>query len=572
MLKRTSLVNALLPIAVLLSSHVDAAGFLKDRSDAAVSVQALNAEMNTALASVLGAGHGVEHARLKQAQDYFASTFNALPKNSHGRVDVPMLHYALHRYFSGRYSIQVKGLEPSRNASADKFDGATILLDQIPNYVEGFLEGRLGHKGFGLEEMAVMAVTLEQLILGSSTEPLAKAYALRNLSTATVLHENQLDEVMELYVLQWLVGYGTEINVQQLIKNRAVIESSMPQWGEVTAFARGEAHRYVHERKDKINPFKEAHTESTFTFADVQRITQSITAGFGHWWEQECQGIKSNLVALDTEEAGRVKLSKFYNANFNGEWRFGESEAYLRELGALDDSSFWRGPQVLIPNYLLAASNCIVASTFYRVCCVNECEALQQRVEAAVQSPVASATDVLKAVEDLWISEGRGEQLDTGLQVKLEKIAETHRGKVPLHGRLFAQWMHFAFPQECPFPHRSGSVLARSPTEFGDKYMATKSEMRNHVKQGTQRVTLPTNVSIEESWGMSQWMDDEELLTDYPELRRTSSSGSTTLVMFVAIVGLAMLARGKFSFLASLILPAHTKAGELFSVHKQHMV
>jgi len=221
---------------------------------------------------------------------------------------------------SKRHAIQVKGLEPSRNTSLDKVDGASILLDQIPKYVEGFLEGRLGHQGFGLEEMAVMAVTLEQLILGSSTGPLSKAYALRNLSTATVLNEKQLDDVLELYVLQWLVGDQTEINIEQLLKNRPVIESSMPQWKEVITFARGETERYIHERKDRINPFSEARTESTFTFLDVQGITQSITAGFGHWWEQECQGIKSNLMALDAEESGRVKLSKFYRANFDGEW------------------------------------------------------------------------------------------------------------------------------------------------------------------------------------------------------------------------------------------------------------
>merc|ERR1719161_3049386 len=124
-------------------------------------------------------------------------------------------------------------------------------------------------------------------------------------------------------------------------------------------------------------------------------------------------------MALDKTASGRVQLSTFYRRAMEGEWRFGESEAYLRELGALDDSSYWKGPQVLIPNYLLAASNCIVTSTYYLVCCVNECEALQQRVEAAVQAPIGSAADVAKAVEDLWISEGRGEQLDRGLQVKL---------------------------------------------------------------------------------------------------------------------------------------------------------
>jgi len=560
--------KALFIFATLLSCQpgVDAAGFLRERPNAAVSVQAINAEMNAALASVLGAGHGVEHTRLQEAQNALASTFKALPKNSHGRVDVPMLHYALHRYFSSRYSIQVKGLEPSRNTSSQKFDhGAMILLDQIPNYVEGVLEGRLGQKGFGLEETAAMAVTLEQLVLGSSTGPLGKAYGLKGLSTATVLNQQQLDSVLEVYVLQWLVGDATEINAAQLVENRPEIEESMPQWGEVTEFARGEAQRFLHERMQRVNPFSGASAEPVFKFEDVQGITRSITAGFGHWWEQECQGIKANLVALDTEEAGRVKLSKFYKRSMEGEWRFGESEAYLRELGALDDSSYWRGPQVLIPNYLLAASNCIVTSTFYRVCCINECEALQQRVEAAVEAPVGTLADVTKAVEEVWVAEGRGEKLEGGLQAKLKKIAETHRGKVPLHGRLFAQWMHYAFPQECPFPHRSGEVLARSPTEFGDKYQASKAEMRRHARQIDRKEHVPKDVSIEESWGMSQWLDDEELLTDYTELSPTSTYTSPTyLIMALMVMGLAILARGKFSLFSLLDMPSQSKTGDFF--------
>ena len=36
------------------------------------------------------------------------------------------------------------------------------------------------------------------------------------------------------------------------------------------------------------------------------------------------------------------------------EWRFGESEEYLRQLGALDETSPWIGKQVMIPNYLQA--------------------------------------------------------------------------------------------------------------------------------------------------------------------------------------------------------------------------
>merc|ERR1719235_2496662 len=281
----------------------------------------------------------------------------------------------------------------------------------------------------------------------------------------------------------------------------------MPQWGEVTSFARGEAQRYLYERKDRKNPFAESRVATTFTFEDVQSITRSITAGFGHWWEQECQGIKSNLMALDTEESGRVKLSKFYRANFDGEWRFGESEAYLRELGALDDSSFWRGPQVLIPNYLLAASNCIVASTYYLVCCINECESLLQHVEDHIQAPVASLEQLVPVVESLFMD---ANPLTAALRSQLDRIAETHRGRVPLHGRLFAQWMHYAFPQECPFPHPAGKAAARTPAEFGDAYAASPQEMRRHIKKGMLKNVPSEGLKEEEQWGMSQLLHEEE--------------------------------------------------------------
>jgi hypothetical protein len=60
---------------------------------------------------------------------------------------------------------------------------------------------------------------------------------------------------------------------------------------------------------------------------------------------------------------GRVPLSKFYGKSItDAEWRFGESESYLRERGALDETSARLGQQVIIPNYIQGASNCHLAS------------------------------------------------------------------------------------------------------------------------------------------------------------------------------------------------------------------
>lgn len=566
--------KAVYVVFALFLGKVGATGFLRERPEASVTTQSVRADLDGALSAALGNGHGVDQTHLLEVQNLLASTFRALPKNAHGRIEAAMLRYAVQRYFSKQYSISVKGLEPTRNALQDQSVGAEILLDQIPNYVEGLLEGRFGQKGFALEDVAGMAVALEHLVLGSSAAPLGKAYALRNLSASIDLNQKQLDDVLEVYVLQWLVGDGAEINAGELVENRPIIEESMPQWSEVTSFARGEVDRYLYARKHRSNPFLGDSEKALYSFKDVSNIVQGITSGFGHWWEQECQGIKANLMALDPEATGRVKLSRFYHRAMNGEWRFGESEAYLRELGALDDSSFWHGPRVLIPNYLLAASNCIVASTFYRVCCINECEGLQQRVEDTLKAPVGSAEDVMLAAEKVFREDLRGEELSAGLQEKLRQIANTHHGKVPLHGRLFAQWMHYAFPQECPFPHRSGQARARTPMEFGDGYMATAAEKRRHARKINRTVLMPRNASQDESWGMSQWLHEEELLAEYVELHSTNTNWHFFIVAMI-IMGLLMrVARtGPGSLLSLLDETLRTKTANHWSIgNKAHMV
>ena len=93
------------------------------------------------------------------------------------------------------------------------------------------------------------------------------------------------------------------------------------------------------------------------------------------------------LLALDRAKTGRVQLPDFYGANKDGEWRFGESEAYLRELGALDETSSWRGKQVIVSNHMQAASNCVVTRAHYLVCRKAEREGIMGQVEVAVVPP-----------------------------------------------------------------------------------------------------------------------------------------------------------------------------------------
>merc|ERR1719473_2563568 len=113
---------------------------------------------------------------------------------------------------------------------------------------------------------------------------------------------------------------------------------------------------------------------------------------------------------MDQDATGRVRLSEFYGTGLEKDWRFGESEDYLRQLGVLDESSPWRGKQVIIPNYLQAASNCIVSTSHYLVCCMNECEGLLGEIEIQIGRPTASPEEILAIVANLSSSSSEDDE------------------------------------------------------------------------------------------------------------------------------------------------------------------
>jgi hypothetical protein len=278
--------------------------------------------------------------------------------------------------------------------------------------------------------------------------------------------------------------------------------------------------------------------------------------------------MKASLIQMDTHHTGRVPLSKFYSSALDSEWRFGESESYLRELGALDETSSWRGKQVIIPNYIQAASNCIVSTPHYLVCCINDCESILGDIEAKIGSSKATAAELLSLVGNMsTISQATLDdevppELAGSLEGQLEQIAAAHGGEVPLHGRLFAQWLHYAFPRECPFPHKTGVAGAVTPSEFGDKYIASDEEMKKHAAT-VNASDIPLEVRKEEMEWMSQWSSEEELMAEYsgsslraPWERRSLALGSAVLFVVMALVGVVGFSR-KTSGSDACLLPTY---------------
>jgi len=226
---------------------------------------------------------------------------------------------------------------------------------------------------------------------------------------------------------------------------------------------------------------------------------------------------------LDLQEGdrsdGRVPLGKFYSDFLaEREFWFTERPEYLRNLGALDDSDPAR-MTVIVSNIIYGRSNCLgISSGFHSLCCVNQCDALMENVEAGIARPVASPDALLKLVSSLSSDTvAAPRNLSVSLRQKLDLIAHHHAGKVPLHGRLFAQWMHHAFPNECPFPQLSGADAPLTHEEWMAQMkmdsVASVEVMKQLVKD--DNVTESANMLPQGDGDEAAllWTEDEELVT-----------------------------------------------------------
>lgn len=543
-----ALLNCYLPlltaliVATLGPQCSEAKSFLADER---VDAEAFSADVQQAVATLHGCGGEVPKEHLATVEQTLLPMWRTLPKNGVGRIDRRSLRYAVHRYFMQQSSISIRGFEPSRLTNDSHWGVADILSQQVPAYVESALESHSAQKhGFSLDDLVHMVGTLEQLIYESDRARLEKVYEEQHKPTKWPLSHQGIQQAIEAYVVHWMVGEDPE-GVRILLANQSLLHQTLPHWKGITEFVTGQVNALEYHRHKTLQSNRASSPISNrFTFEDAMEVVGSITRSFASFWDSECVSMKTTLVNMDSHTTGRVPLSKFYNKALDTEWRFGESEQYLREMGALDETSRWHGKQVIIPNYLQAASNCIVSTPHYLVCCVNECESLLGEVEVAIGTPTATPEEILQVVGNMTaftdIEDDAPLMLEGSLTAQLEHVAASHGGKVPLHGRLFAQWLHYVFPRECPFPHKAGVASTVTPLQFGDGYLARTDEMKKYA-DNVSATTVPKEVKKEELQWMSQWSPEEELKLDYsgelhaPWEQPTTFMGGIALLVFAAL-------------------------------------
>jgi hypothetical protein len=262
---------------------------------------------------------------------------------------------------------------------------------------------------------------------------------------------------------------------------------------------------------------------SGMDFAAALQVLLQTSQQLGAWHKGRCQSAKDRLVSLGDRQLGRVQLASFYTdalARFDQHGsRRPEHIDYLRELGALDESVRQR-PSLLIANYINSRSNCFSVSSFYTVCCANECESLLRHLEWEIAAPAATPARVAHLVRNLPSSTaGAPRELPDSLLKRLYEVAAHHGGYVPIHGRLFAQWMHHAYPRECPYPHIIGTTHPQTADEWmtdrGRDSAHTREEVEAHINSGNE-LEFGADAAVVENADELPWSDAEELLVQRP--------------------------------------------------------
>jgi len=503
--------------------------------------KAFRDDIMNAMGSVLGCGGEADKAHIEAIRSVVTPMWRTIPKVTQNRVDKRNLRYIVHRYFMQTSSLQVRGFEPTRPTNDSHWGSADILSQMVPAYVESVLDAKhVSQQGYSLQDVVDMVLALDQLIFDWEGSLLEDVYKHQRKLSQQALSHQDLKQVVEEYMVKWMVDADPEDHAL-LLKNHTLAATLIPHFHELLRFSDGRIKTFEFERQQRTPKGHGRNAwSSTYSFEDAHKVVGGITRSFQSYWQSECAGMKESLMAMDKHSTGRVPLARFYNTAINSDWRFGESEAYLRELGALDESSSWIGAQVIIPNYLQATSNCIVSTAHYLVCCEAECESLMGEIEDAIQAPEALPETILgivrKMTSQTTLDHDEPAHLDGNMVDQLNKVAQKHGGMVPLHSRLFAQWLHYVFPHECPFPHKTGAISSATPSEFGDDFRASKDDMDKHAANAT---ALDISVTKEELQWMSQWSADEELMMDDYSVdgRRPYGSVLFGLVSLLLILG-----------------------------------
>jgi len=353
-------------------------------------------------------------------------------------------------------------------------------------------------------------------------------YQAFDLSSTSPGSKKEADTVIRAYVLQLLTENMTIRSLSALEEEEKQMIEDYPAWDELKEWVEDTRATMAFRRAHRSLKPQDHSLESVYE--EVQELSDSL----GAYQDISCRTLKAGLGEIEHKNTGRVLLSDFYRVGLEGTHLFIEHTDFLRRLGALDESDS-EHPKLIIVNYLISQANCLASTSFHTVCCLDECQGLLGHLEQQIAAPTASPGRIVDLVSKLSSdSVDAPRNLSAPLLNRLQEIADHHKGQVPLHGRLFEQWMHHAYPLECAFPHAAGTTSPLSPDEWMEatgveETLAEEAFRRSFIKEGR-----PAEDEDEEL----PWLAVEELVAEHKHGR--GMSFTRKLAGFLAVMAFAV--------------------------------
>eukprot|EP00420_Gonyaulax_spinifera_P001323 CAMPEP_0197943996 /NCGR_PEP_ID=MMETSP1439-20131203/125190_1 /TAXON_ID=66791 /ORGANISM="Gonyaulax spinifera, Strain CCMP409" /LENGTH=605 /DNA_ID=CAMNT_0043567251 /DNA_START=86 /DNA_END=1903 /DNA_ORIENTATION=+ len=546
--------------------------------------EALLAELSRATGVSMGAD-------LPEIKAHLQPMIATLPTSDGGGLGPVAVRYALHRFLLQRHGWLVIGLDPAGRSFNASWPSRVALLAKLPASARSLLEARLADPGLGLWGVAGLASLLEGLARVEAAERLRVVLKVMG-RPETRMQENisMAEGVMSLqiYASGLILGrHPAKLTRMEVLSDSISMDEVYPNWPNVR--------HTLHNLLLADQP----HTGG-LDFAALARVAGVVGERLAEWQTGEYESMKKQLLKLEDRGSGRVRLADFYGQSLHGgTWQLSESLPYLRELGALDESkagharviipNYLMGPsnciantaslavcdrseceavlghleraigapeaspqeivRVIIPNYLMGSSNCIASTASLAVCDRGKCEAVLGHLERAIGAPEASPQEIVALVSNLpTATVPSNRTISLVMRHRLNNMAASSGGKVALHGRLFAQWLHHAYPRECPFPHLSGTTKPQQTNDWltstGTDYIASQQDMASHAgssPESLQRRGYPGPVET------APWSYKEELFVPRP----LAAEGAPTA--WVALHGMVFAAAAAVSAFGMLL-------------------
>lgn len=473
------------------------------------------------------------HANFVQLEYILRPIVGSLPKNVDGNLEPAGVRYALNRYFAHQHGWRIKSLEPEgMDCDESSRDGPIFGIAKS-----------IEERARSLREVVELAAIIEELIHEEALQRLRLAYKVEGLEVSADISDQDAEKVMDMYMATYVIGGNIDgldhSHAMTLVKQAFTDE----YWTRSEQFVRDVRKKVAKE----ACLASECPDRTSWKFEEITKIAVEVGDGFGPFRHEEFTALKTALMSMESKYAQCVPLGKFYGS---GMWQFGESADYLKFLGALEASNE-RIPHVIIPNYLNAHSNCLTVSSMYSQCFVNECDDIISYLEQQLLAEDATPKEIGELVAALPSSSVDAPRtLSHSLLNHLGDISSLHSGRVPLHSRLFSQWLHFAYPRECPYPHLAGTTTTLTVDLYknvtGKNPLVTPEET-NYYMATPGFLEKQFNVGRKDLGGTCMlWTTDEELVVEGDQGDRFDpftaiATNAAYLLVFIAGIASASL-------------------------------